>query len=434
MNHQSFPVEAIAKQEPVLENLRTPVSGNFDVVVAGGGPAGVCAALAAARAGAQVLLVEANGCLGGTWTAGLLCWVIDADKPGIIREIGQRLEAAGARGSRRGGADKWSYDPEAMKLLLEELCGEAGVCVQLHTLVVAAQMGDDSAIRAVLTESRSGRQAWTARVFIDCTGEGDLARHAGCGFDLGHPETGDLQPASMTTLVTGISFATVEPFVGGGLYEPKRRLVQAIRDAGIEPSYCLPVLFHIHDDLYALISNHQYGIPCDDAAALTRATLEARRECHAVVNALRKQGGCWSDLRIVATSEHLGMREGRRIHGLHTVSKEDMLQGVLHDDAVCRVTFGFDVHNTRRNEYGPSQQNKIKAKPYDIPLRSLIARDVSNLMMAGRCISGDFFAHSSYRVTGNAAAMGEAAGKVAALAAHTRTRLVDQVTQAKPQH
>jgi len=233
--------------------------------------------------------------------------------------------------------------------------------------------------------------------------------------------------------VTGLSFETVEPFVGGGLYEPKKRLAQAIRDAGIEPSYCLPVLFHIYDDLYALIPNHQYGVPCDDAAALTHATIEARRECHAVVSALRKQGGCWANLRIVATTEHLGMREGRRIHGLYTVSKEDMLQGVFHEDAACRVTFGFDVHNTQRNEYGHSQQNKVRSKPYDIPLRSLIARDVSNLMMAGRCVSGDFFAHSSYRVTGNAAAMGEAAGTVAARAAYTGAALNSHAMNAASQ-
>lgn len=409
----------------VMEKLCVPLSGDFDVIVAGAGPAGVCAALAAARAGAHVLLIEANGCLGGTWTAGLLCWVLDADKPGIIRELAQRLEAAGARGCRRSGTGQWSFDPEAMKFLLEELCSEAGVQVQLHTRLVAAQVDGDATIRTVQTESRSGRQAWSSRLYIDCTGDGDLARHAGCGFDLGHPETGDLQPASMTVLVTGLHFDALEPFVGGGLYEPKKRLAQAIRDAGLEPSYGLPVLFHVYDDLYAFIPNHQYGVPCDDAAALTRATFEARRECHAVVTALRQRGGCWSDMRIVATTEHLGMREGRRIHGLYTVSQEDMLQGVLHDDAVCRVTFGFDVHNTRRNEYGSSQQNKIQAKPYDIPLRSLIARDVNNLMMAGRCVSGDFFAHSSYRVTGNAAAMGEAVGVVAARAARTHVPLAE---------
>jgi hypothetical protein len=115
-------------------------------------------------------------------------------------------------------------------------------------------------------------------------------------------------------------------------------------------------------------------------------------------------------MRIVASTEHLGIREGRRIHGQYTVTLDDMVQGLRQPDAVCEVTFGLDVHNTKRDQYEHSQVNQRKIQPYDVPLRSLIAKDVDNLLLAGRCISGDFFAHSSYRVTGNAVAMGEAAG------------------------
>jgi hypothetical protein len=400
--------------ESVCESLRTPVKGDFDVIVAGGGPAGIAAALSAARQGARTLLLEANGCLGGIWTAGLLCWILDADKPGIMAELFRRMQEAGGQSSRRNKARSWGYDPEVMKALLEDLCLEAGVTVQLHTRVAAADVGADRAIRAVLTESRSGREAWRGAAFVDCTGDGELACRAGCGFDLGHPETGELQPASMTVLVTGLDYATAEPFVGGGLHQPKVRLAEAIAAAGITPSYSLPVLFHIYDDLFAFIPNHQYGLPCDDAAALTRATMEARRECRAIVGALRASVDPWKAMRIVATTEHLGLREGRRIHGRYTVTLDDMLQGARHEDAVCRVTFGLDVHNTKRD--GQMQVNSQATKPYDIPLRALIAKDVTNLFMAGRCISGDFFAHSSYRVCGNAVAMGEAAGRAAAAA------------------
>jgi len=135
-------------------------------------------------------------------------------------------------------------------------------------------------------------------------------------------------------------------------------------------------------------------------------------------------------VKIVATSSHIGVREGRRIHGLYTVTAEDLRTGARHEDAVCRVTFCVDIHSTRREHGGACGSAGIRVKPYDVPLRALIARDVRGLMLAGRCISGDFFAHASYRVTGNAVAMGEAAGKVAARAAAT-DRLPHQVPWAE---
>src|SRR5690606_28349462 len=120
---------------------------------------------------------------------------------------------------------------------------------------------------------------------------------------------------------------------------------------------------------------------------------------------------------IVVTGAQLGIREARRVRGLYTITSDDLIRGARFDDAVCRVTFSVDVHSLEKRDGGGYSNYEIKAKPYDIPLRSLIARDVNGLMMAGRCISGDFFAHASYRVTGNAVAMGETAGAVAAQAA-----------------
>ena len=131
-------------------------------------------------------------------------------------------------------------------------------------------------------------------------------------------------------------------------------------------------------------------------------------------------GGVWKNLRLVATAEQIGTREGRRIHGIYTVSKRDLVQGARFDDAVCRVTFGVDVHSVSKNDEkqdAKGYSQGIKSRDYDIPLRALIAKDVGGLMMAGRCISGDFIAHSSYRVTGNAVAMGQSAGRVTARAA-----------------
>ena len=149
-----------------------PIEEPVDVVVCGAGPAGVSAAIAAGRMGAKVRLIDVNGCLGGIWTAGLLCWILDAqDKPGLMRELTERLDARGALFR----ASKLAYDPEVMKLLLEELCLDAGVKIRLHTRVVAAVRDDSNRLSLAVTESKSGRQAFGGSVFVDATGDGDLA-------------------------------------------------------------------------------------------------------------------------------------------------------------------------------------------------------------------------------------------------------------------
>jgi hypothetical protein len=175
----------------------------------------------------------------------------------------------------------------------------------------------------------------------------------------------------------------------------------------------------LRDDLFALMANHEYGFQAVRARDVTQATLRARRELHQLIDGLRSLGGAWKQVCLVATAEQIGTREGRRLQGLYTVSAEDLRDGREQPDAVCRATFPIDVHSTDPQKEKGIEKAGFRAKPYDIPLRSLISRNVSGLMMAGRCISGDFLAHSSYRVTGNAVAMGEAAGKVAAVAAQT---------------
>ncbi len=398
-----------------------PIAEEADVVVCGAGPAGVSAAVAAARAGASTRLIEVNGCLGGTWTAGLLSWILDSgNKRGLMKDILRGLKARDA--SRRYGGSV-GYDAEQMKLLLEQMCREAGVRVQLHTRAVAAHVDDAKRLRLAITESKSGRQAWAGRAFVDCTGDGDLAALAGCGFEVGHPRTGATQPMSLIALLAGIEPEGMTPFVRGlaeraGLKTPpKQRLRAEMKKAGVSPSYSQPTLFCIRDDLFCLMANHEYGVAATDAAQVTEATLRARAEVHKLVDALRGLGGPWKDVHIVATAEHIGVREGRRVRGLYTVTADDLAKGARHPDAVCRVRFPVDVHSTDPKKTKGIEGKRVRAKPYDIPYRALVAKDVEGLLLAGRCISGDFIAHSSYRVTGNAVPMGEAAGTAAALAA-----------------
>ncbi len=412
------PLEAASDgfEEPVRP---LPLRPGADVVVCGGGPAGVAAAISAARAGAKTLLLELHGCLGGIWTTGLLSWILDhANKSGLMTEIFQRLETHGGRAaSNRNG-----YEPEVMKLVLEELCAEAGVEIQLHTRVCAARR-DGQRLTHVITESKSGREAVPGKVFIDCTGDGDLGAAAGCGFDLGHPETGRTQPMTLMALVSGLVPSEVRGFYreddDRDRSGPKERLRAAMEKGGLSPSYAKPTLFRLRDDLFALMANHEYGVLGTDARDLTAATLRARKELHQLVNGLRSLGGPWKNLHIVATAAQIGVREGRRLRGRYTVTVDDLREGRRQEDAVCHVTFPIDVHSTDPTKSKGTTGAGFRAKPYDIPLRALIAKDVDGLLMAGRCISGDFIAHSSYRVTGNAVAMGEAAGKVAAQVATT---------------
>lgn len=407
-------------QEPSRD---IPVTGDADVIVCGSGPAGIGAALAAARTGAKVRLLEVNGCLGGVWTAGLLSWLFEMDQPGITQEITRELDRRNARANICSHTtDKYAYDVEAMKLLLDEMLMAAGVKIHLHTRVVAPIVGDRR-LRAVVTESKSGREAWTAKCFIDCSGDGDLAALAGCGFDLGKPETGELQPFTFMALVTAADVEALKPYVvftdafkHDSFLGPTGRFCREIQSAGEESSYHASTLFHLRDNLLALMINHEYGVSPINERDVTKATLRGRAEVNRVVNALRSKGGPWKDLLLVATPEQIGTREGRRIHGRYTVSTEDIRTGVRHEDGVCRVNYWIDVHSTDPTKGKGFEEEPFKTKPYDIPIRALMAKDIDNLMMAGRCISGDFLSHSSYRVTGVAVALGQAAGVTSALA------------------
>jgi hypothetical protein len=405
----------------VEQERKIRVSATYDVIVCGGGPAGVCAAIEAGRNGAKTLLIEAHGCLGGVWTAGLLTWILDhVNKAGLMREIEDKLLREKGVSQQMMNKDaqiaifrSLSFDPEIMKLVLDNFCLDAGVDILFHTRVVAAIKSEKGRLSHIVTESKSGREAWMGKIFIDCTGDGDLAALSGCDYDLGKESDGATQPFSLLALVTGINFDEIREFP---TFKPG--LLAEIERGGIVPSYLRPGLFPIRDNLFTMMANHEYGYSSVNAVDVTRATLHARKEVNAIVNALRRNGGVWKNIQLVATAEQIGTREGRRIHGLYTVSKEDLIKGSRFEDAVCRVTFGVDVHSvSKQDEESKSvdYHQNIKSENYDIPLRSLIAKDVGGLMMAGRCISGDFIAHSSYRVTGNAIAMGQAAGRTAAL-------------------
>ena len=401
-----------------------PFIKDADVIVCGAGPAGIAAAITAARAGARTRLFEVHGCLGGVWTAGLLTYIFDFDKPGLTRELVRKLDAREARRGKNPG--HFVYEPEPMKLLLEEMCVEAGVQFQLHTRVAAAYR-DGRRLTTIVTDSKAGREAWSAPVFIDATGDGDLGAQAGCAWDVGQDKECPCQPMTMNALAVVKDAKALGEYMS--FYQNDSRHLEAVeafkgelKRAGIETSYGHPTLFHVRDDLVMLMINHEYNIKAFDAAQITAATVRSRKEVNRVVLGLRALGGVWEGLQVAATAEQIGVRDGRRIHGRYTLTKDDLITGARQADGVARVTFGADIHaaNVEKNKNDAVSHGGFKTRPYDIPLRALMAKDVDGLMMAGRCISGDFLSHASYRVTGNAVAMGEAAGVVAAIAAKSK--------------
>lgn len=410
----ALPCAAAAQDKKFYEKQKSAKTREFDVVVCGGGPAGWAAAVSAARAGARTAIIEQQGCLGGIWTCGLVCLIIDwQNKSGLMKELIGALAKTGAQNVPH------LYDPEAMKVLLEKFCAESGVNIRLYTRVCSVN-ADSGRIKSVETESVSGRELWKGKVFIDATGNGDVGAYAGGNFSIGN-ENGKCQPATLFAIVSGLETARLRE--AGLIDSPKWRanFMAHIKAAGASASYSGASLFQIRDCWTVFMVNHEFGVRCDDADAYTSHTIAARAEINKIVDALRVRGGLWKNIRLALTASHIGIREGRRLRGKYEITADDVIRGARFEDAVCRVEYWTDIHGLDSSAHAFSDGG-VKSKPYDIPMRALESSDFENLFMAGRCISGGFIPHASYRVTGNAVAMGEAVGKKAALVANARAQ------------
>ena len=391
--------------------------GSFDVAVAGGGIAGVCAAISAARRGAKTVLIERSGSLGGTLTEGFMPLILDADnKGGIVKELFDFLNAHKMTLSRRGARTTHDgeripgrmVDTEGCKYFFDRACLDAGVKVLLYSQVAAVEMRE-SAVDSVLVVTECGNYTLSAKVFIDATGNGSLSAMAGCEWDCGDPK--DKRPSPTSTAICAVGMPS--DFDGNDSPEEKKSYSDMLRAHGIEISGGLASVKKLPSlSTWNLGVNFQYGVMPDDIESLTKATLDGRKESFEVIEAHKAIEG-YERLYTAFTSSHLGIREGRRIFGEYRISDDDIIEGRRFDDAVCLVTFGVDVHKLKNDDTDECSRG-YKTKPYHIPYRALVAKGRDNLLLAGRCISGDFYPHASYRVMGNMAATGEAAGYAAA--------------------
>lgn len=412
------------EQDWIEEPLRkVPVVRHADVVVAGGGPAGFVAAIASARQGARTLLVERYGFLGGGLTAGGVLNIRQfrvAPNRLIIRgiplEYVRRLEALGGTRNDPALHDYVQHEPELSKWVIQEMVLEAGVDLLLHAWVAGAvRIGDR--VDALLIESKSGRQALRAQVFVDATGDADVAHFAGAPCLKGGPK-GELQPM---TLAFTLSHVKRPP--EAALTPEGRAAIQAALQAGTYPIPRRGVgLFPMiaDDEVYANATR----VPGDSTNVedLTRAEIEGRRQVMALLEFLRRHVVGYEGARLRATAPQIGLRESRRIVGDYTLTKQDVLEGGEFPDGVCRGAYAIDIHhNTPHTTMIPLPPGQS----YGIPARCLMARGLSNLLVAGRCISVDHEALGSVRVMATGMATGQAAGTMAAMAAQRRCSVRD---------
>jgi len=401
-------------------NINPKYLGNYDVAVCGGGVAGVCAAVSAGRNGAKVILIESGGCLGGTMTEGTMPLIIDRDnKGGIVKEIYAFLDKHNMSCARRGAKidENGNHIPgdlldiEGAKYFFDMICKEAGVNVLFHSKVAAADH-DNGHINSILISTDCGLFSVSAKVYIDATGNGLVADMAGCEWECGEPSTGLVSPASIGMAVTGMP----AEYNGTDSEADKLEYGNMLKEYNITTSSetvsnkKLPAL-----GVWDMSVNFQYGVQPDDIESLSNAVYEGRKESFDVIEKHKKIPG-YEKLYIAYTSAHIGIREGRRIFGEYRLCDDDILEGRRFEDAVCLVTAGVDVHKLKNDDTLDCGRG-YRSKPYHIPYRCLLPIASDNMLLAGRCLSGDFYPHASYRMMGNMSATGEAAGYAAAVCA-----------------
>jgi hypothetical protein len=389
----------------MTKQAEIPVSPH--ILVAGGGTAGCAAAIAAARRGHSVLLVEESNSLGGVSTSGGVNeWFASLEGLGdIFCRVKTELDRFGARFGR-------FYNGEYLKIIWQLLAEEAGVDVLFHTSLVSVDVSDGRVARAGLVSCSQFFDV-EARYFVDATGEGDLAALAGARFMQGHPESGRTLHMSLTCILQDTG-KPVTPYLPPGLEE-----ITGPEDfPGLHGHTRLP------DGRVYCNMTKVMGHDPTDPASLSEAEREARRQIIRMVHYLQRTG--YPTHVLCATGAKIGIREGRRIVGDYVLTEADITGDAPRDfeDGVAVATSQIDFHSLTKPGHAGWRQ---RVEPYAIPFRCLVAKGFQNLAMAGKCISGDQVAQSSYRMTPTCCAMGQAAGTSAALAVEGRLRDIRDV-------
>ena len=422
-----------------------PEKIDCDVLVVGGGPAGIAAAVASARQGAKTTLLEQYNCVGGMATVGLVgpfMTAYDTDGKeqivkGVFDELVNRMVDQGGAihpSDVPAGSDYVSFiheahhnatpfDPEAMKYVAMELLLEAGVDVRLHSRLTSTQ-SEGNRIEHIVISDKGGLGVARAVMYVDTTGDGDLAAQAGNPFEKGRKQDGKLQPATMFLRIGDVDDEKVAEWAREYL-KPGERLFESLvteaKREGVFPENCpresVGMYRQPRKGEWRINTSRVLGIDGTDPDSLTRAEIEGRRQAVALVKFFNQFCPGMEKAYLIDTGAQVGIRETRRIIGRYMLTREDVLQARRFEDAIARYSFFLDIHNPDGGGQETAQRLFIEGGSFfEIPYRCLVPSVVTNFLMAGRCISADHQANGAVRVMPACFATGQAAGAAAAIA------------------
>jgi hypothetical protein len=400
-----------------------PLVTDADVIVVGGGPGGIGAAVMAARAGARTVLIERYGCLGGMASMGEVhpfmpnhVGDICLDKPIYLEWLDRihsyypprELEAGESAGESKAKALR-GLSKEAAMLAAEDLCLEAGVELLYHHALSDAVVANGR-IEGIVLLSKSQYVGATAKVYVDATGDADLAAWSGCEFGQGGP-SGHSQPMTLCFKLSGVDGSRIA--WGEKLQELYE---QAKADGRIHcPREDVLMFRWLDDDVMHFNTTRVIHRSATDGAQLSDAEQQARSQLREFLAFFREHVPGFENCRLHSVAHHIGVRESRRVKGLAEVTREDYVACRKVPDAIARVRYNIDIHNP--DGTGTEHLRLPEGEWYEIPYGSIVPKDVMNLLIAGRPISVDHAVHSSMRVMPPAVSVGQAAGLAAATAA-----------------
>jgi hypothetical protein len=416
-----------------------PVRADVDVLVVGGGPAGIIAAMAAAESGLKVALLESRSFVGGNLTIGLpvLGFLSQKGKPiiaGLPQKLIDGLRAKGAASEHRPCPLHVSLtlvEPEAVKSVALEMLLERGVDVMLYSMFAGVVMDGDRLL-GVITESKAGREAILAKVIVDCTGDGDVAFRAGVPCEKGD-EHGGMQPPTLMFCLAGVDteklrrslssdpkayradfipaeyFGQNHQFIVVGL----RQLIQEAQKAGLRiPTERTILITGLRAGEVWVNMTRVQGVDGTDPRSLAAGEIEARRQINDIHKYLVEYVPGFAKAQFTKAAPFLGIRETRRIVGQYVLNRDDILACRRFADAIAVGSYPIDLH--RPNDTGCTLE--WCGDCYDIPYRCLLPQKPDNLLVAGRCISTTHEALAAIRVMSTCMALGEAAGRAASMA------------------
>jgi hypothetical protein len=410
-----------------MPEAQIPVSGEADVVVAGGGPAGAVAALAATRTGARTILVERGPFLGGTATGAMVAsfmgfyWRDVLVGGGIGLEITKRLiEAGGATAftpyvlaeasENPVKVRTFPFDPEILKLVLDDMMSEAGVDVRLHSHA-AAPVVEEGAARGLVVQGMSEMEAIRASMVIDASAGATLCRAAGGELSNDAVSPDDLQPMTMMARLSQVDMSVFRALDRS----EKRRLARLGVATGELAQQLLSVVSSPHGSDAFILMTRVSGWDGSDSRQLSRAEAIGRAQVRSVMAFLRREVPGFADCSLSSIAPWIGVRETRRAVGEYTLDRAAVESGSQFPDSIAQGGGPMDVHDP----HGTGLVLREPERPFAVPLRSLLPSGTRNLMVAGRCLSADREAMGAVRHMGTAMATGHAAGVASALAARS---------------